>query len=373
MRRDPTVGDNAQSAPIYLQLIQSLKERIQSGAYSRTGKLESENELCALFDCSRPTVRKALSALISEGQIRKYPKKGYFLNKTLTPGRTRAKTLAVLANLENDVTNFQSYPLLVQLNNLADIYGFQLQFHYFNQALDILHFLAQPPEGLSAALVFRPPQSWVDSLVRKSDFLRKKGLPFVVIDRNLGDAGIHYCTSDFAQPVRDGLKYLSQLGHRRVGLILGDIHTIYNIDIHRSFKESTKKLGMEYDPCLFCEILDLNLAAMANKIEEFLSPPLNFSALIVTGGYYLRDTLAVLDKQGIRVPRDLSLILNCQVYYTENSGWNITTFQQPVNEVCKRCFEALRMILGGNSEGTFRETIPFSFVFGDTCAPMKNR
>ncbi len=110
---------------------------------------------------------------------------------------------------------------------------------------------------------------------------------------------------------------------------------------------------------------------MANKIDEFLSPPLNYSALIVTGGYYLRDTLTVLAQKGIRVPQDLSLILNCQVYYTENSGRNITTFQQPVNEVCKRCFEALRMILGGNFEGTFRETIPFSFVFGETCAPER--
>jgi DNA-binding transcriptional regulator YhcF (GntR family) len=177
MKRDRIVGDGAQNAPIYLQLIQALKERIQSGAYGKTGKLESENELCALFDCSRPTVRKALSILIAEGLIRKYPKKGYFLNKTLAPGRTRAKGIAVIANLENDVTNFQSYPLLVQLNNLADIYGFQLQFHYFNQARDIIDFLAKPPEGLSAALIFRPPQSWLDSLIKKSDFLRKKGLP----------------------------------------------------------------------------------------------------------------------------------------------------------------------------------------------------
>ena len=370
MNSNKISGENTNSVPIYLRLTQTLRERIRNGTYARTGKLESENELCSMFDCSRPTVRKALSTLISEGHIRKYPKKGYFLNKTRPQEKKQPQTIAVIANLGNDLTNFQSYPLLVQLNNLADTYGFQLQFLYFNEVKDVLHYLLHYPEGLSAALMFRPPQDWVEALVKNGKRLLKKGLPFIVIDRNLKDTGIHYCTSDFAQPVRDGLKYLSQLGHRRVGLILGDVRTVYNIDIYHSYKENVKKYGLEYDPSLLCEIKAPDFSSMSKTINKFLSPPLSFSSFIVTGGYYLHDTLSILDRKGIKVPRDVSMILNCQTHFIQNLDLNITVFQQPIYEVCKRCFETFTIMIEGKFEGIFQETIPFPFVFGDTCAPL---
>ncbi len=69
------------STPLYLQLREELRSRILDGRYSPDKQLPSENELCALFQVSRITVRQALGDLQKEGLIFKIHGKGTFVAK----------------------------------------------------------------------------------------------------------------------------------------------------------------------------------------------------------------------------------------------------------------------------------------------------
>ncbi len=62
--------------PRYKSLYEVLRRHINEGIYRKGDLLPSENELCALYDMTRPTVRLALSALASEGYIIKHQGKG---------------------------------------------------------------------------------------------------------------------------------------------------------------------------------------------------------------------------------------------------------------------------------------------------------
>jgi len=65
-----------QELPQYRKLYELLRGHIVEGVYKEGNLLPSENELCQLYDLTRPTVRQALAALVAEGYIRKQQGKG---------------------------------------------------------------------------------------------------------------------------------------------------------------------------------------------------------------------------------------------------------------------------------------------------------
>ncbi|HEX3026886.1 MAG TPA: GntR family transcriptional regulator [Clostridia bacterium] len=67
--------------PLYQQLKEDLKQKIESGRLKVGQKISSELEICSLYQISRVTVRKAISELVAEGYLVKNPGKGTFVSK----------------------------------------------------------------------------------------------------------------------------------------------------------------------------------------------------------------------------------------------------------------------------------------------------
>ena len=67
--------------PRYRLLYEILRKQIVDGVYKEGDLLPSENELCAVHNLTRPTVRLALYALVNEGFIRKHQGKGSIVHK----------------------------------------------------------------------------------------------------------------------------------------------------------------------------------------------------------------------------------------------------------------------------------------------------
>jgi GntR family transcriptional regulator len=67
--------------PLYVQIKEALRARIQDGTYPPHSQMPSEHELCAMFDVSRITVRQALGDLQKEGLVFKLHGKGTFVSK----------------------------------------------------------------------------------------------------------------------------------------------------------------------------------------------------------------------------------------------------------------------------------------------------
>lgn len=74
--------------PKYLQVLNSIRERIESGAYAPGTALPSESRLCDEYGVSRPTVLKALGILRQDGWIESQHGKGHFVRGRPPVGRT---------------------------------------------------------------------------------------------------------------------------------------------------------------------------------------------------------------------------------------------------------------------------------------------
>jgi DNA-binding GntR family transcriptional regulator len=62
--------------PLHKKVYELLRKHIKEGIYSEGDLLPSENELCNLHNATRPTIRKALDRLATEGFIQKQQGKG---------------------------------------------------------------------------------------------------------------------------------------------------------------------------------------------------------------------------------------------------------------------------------------------------------
>jgi len=67
--------------PIYLQIVEEIKDKIKKGLLSPGDAIPSENALCETYKVSRMTVRKGLAVLVNEGYITSIPGKGSYVNE----------------------------------------------------------------------------------------------------------------------------------------------------------------------------------------------------------------------------------------------------------------------------------------------------
>jgi GntR family transcriptional regulator len=65
--------------PIYFQLMEILQDYIND--HENNFPIPPENDLCAVYGISRPTVRQAINELVGEGLITRYKGRGSFINK----------------------------------------------------------------------------------------------------------------------------------------------------------------------------------------------------------------------------------------------------------------------------------------------------
>ena len=80
--------------PLYYQLKQYMVQYIESGELKDGELVPPEEELCTLFNISRPTIRQAFSELVQEGYLNRVKAKGTFITHPKVMG-------SFIQNIEN--------------------------------------------------------------------------------------------------------------------------------------------------------------------------------------------------------------------------------------------------------------------------------
>jgi len=77
------LDSSKESAPLYIQLKQDIKRKIENGILKPGDRIPSEKELCEMYNVSRITVREAINELVwEEYLIRKRPKGTFVLDRS---------------------------------------------------------------------------------------------------------------------------------------------------------------------------------------------------------------------------------------------------------------------------------------------------
>lgn len=180
-----------------------------------------------------------------------------------------------------------------------------------------------------------------DGAIHKN--LERADTPFVLFNE-MADIETDYVLSDDVSGAYDAVKYLLELGHRRIGVIsFSDPEYSYQIQSKlQGYQRALAKFDIEFDPALVADIGPLysseNVYGGMMKLLALQDRP--------TAIFAFSDTMAVmacraLDVVGLKLVHDISVVGYDDSEIAKLMGVPLTTVATPKSELGKTAVELL--------------------------------
>jgi DNA-binding LacI/PurR family transcriptional regulator len=200
---------------LYERIYSELKDEILSGKYRKGDWFPPERVLKDRFDTTHLTVRNALAKLVLEGYIERYSGKGtlviYSRERASPPRRSLRFPYAHLMFAGLDEANAQMLESLEQELRKVPL-AVRFSCHHGDVLLE--QSLYREAEEAGALLIIEPAGS-PDSLARVEAPLRNT----IIIRNAHSRLQCPQVVVDEAEGARKALRYLLDLGHRRIALL----------------------------------------------------------------------------------------------------------------------------------------------------------
>ena len=180
--------------------------------------------------------------------------------------------------------------------------------------------------------------------------IAKRNIPAVLVNRSTESHLLPAVAGDEVAEVRDAIKYLVELGHRRIAHVAGpqDLSTGY---IRRqAFLATIKDFGLDPDECPVVVATGFNEAAGKAASRELISRSGKRLTAILAGN----DQLAIgvidcLSATGMKCPEDISIIGFNDIPRMDRITPSLTTFALPKHEMGVRAAQILQAWIEGTS------------------------
>jgi LacI family transcriptional regulator len=184
--------------------------------------------------------------------------------------------------------------------------------------------------------------------------LIKDGSPLVLIGRHPYFENVAWVDVENREGAREAVSHLLSLGHRRIGMINGQLQMESALARRDGYKQALLEHGLAIDP----ELL----------VEGFYSPPAAYQAMLTlldlprppTAIFAASDTMAAgalnaIRDRGFRVPEDIAVVGYDDLTIAGPSTPPLTTVRQPVEDMSVHAVRLLvEQIRGNTSPGSVR-------------------
>lgn len=294
-------------------------------------KLPSEEKLCSEFNCSRQTIRSALSLLEKKGLIVKRKGSGSYIAGTGgdDPGRT-----VVLITEDEDK---YIYPALIsQMKYLLKNKKYELECRSTYGSLraegEILSDLTEDPPS---AVVIEPISSIIPNpnapLITK---LTDMGVPVIFL---FAEYPVSSANGDRPPVVReddrDGavmlVRHLKKQGHRKIAGIFC-IDDPRGLRRYRGFMETCSELRLPFDEnsCYIFTTYDQRRLVSGDRsfLRRFIDGYLrDNTAVVCQNDIIAYHLIRMLEQKDLHVPGNVSVVSFDNSYYTTLDGADITS------------------------------------------------
>jgi LacI family transcriptional regulator len=200
------------------------------------------------------------------------------------------------------------------------------------------------------------------------DALEALDAPIVVIDRDLPSSiVVSRVLSDHARGMHAAVTHLLDLGHRRIGLTLGQPIRPSN-ERRRAFEEAHAARGLEPGPVVAGR-LSVDFGAEATR--ELLDAADRPTAIIAGGNQLMIGALKVFSEQGLEVGRDLSFLGCDDIPVTGLYRPPIAVVRRDNVEIGRAAAELLLRRLKDGGVAT-DIVLPTEFVPRPSCGPPRD-
>lgn len=298
-------------------------------------------EIATAVGCSVSTVSKAISGS-SDISVKMREKilecafqLGYNTNKNKDKKKGRLAAIAQCSDF--NAIRFE-YNMLFGFDMLASRAGYEVDVIRVSPR-DRQWDFKKSVEGKDYDGVFLLRLSNVENLYGKLSEYKK---PIVAFDTRLDMPNTAFVGSENSFGIALAVEHLAALGHRRIAFLGGTPGALVSVERKKSFISSMRAFGLEILPELIAESsFSQNFAPAI--VPEFLQA--NATAIICASDLLASYVIDELQKYGVRVPEDISVVGYDNVPLAEDC--NLTTVDQNITQIGKSAFLVMEQLLKG--------------------------
>jgi LacI family transcriptional regulator len=182
------------------------------------------------------------------------------------------------------------------------------------------------------------------------------GIPIVFLDRVPPGVRASSVAVDAVYGTEICIRHLTALGHRKIGIITGNLQLRTAADRLQGYKNVLCEAGIELDPSLVMEG-DFRMESGYLLTKQLLLGRLRPSALFVSNCMMALGSLRALKEMGLRCPEDLALAVFDELPGNGSFYPEVTTIVQPAYQVGYRGAELLIQQIEGAAENQATELL----------------
>ncbi len=340
--------DFQNSTPLYIQIIDDIKEKIVNKDLGIGEQLKSHKELAEEYDVSLITIKNALSNLIDEGYLYSRVGKGTFVAQRATNGSIQHHDSVglVLQDLKNpffsliahaieETAYTKSYNLLLS-NSSSQIKKEETQ---------IKRFKEMGVKGMIVATLrkdLHPPK-----IVRE---LHDQNFPLVMVSY-VADEDIWYVGTDHEEGAILGTQHLIDLGHTRLGYINSPSNnSLGNIRL-QGFKKALANSNVPFNPYFVLELEDGQSShgfesgyKLGDEFHEMEAKP---TAFFVYNDSAALGFIKRIQELGYSVPEDVAIVGFDDIEQSQYAEVPLTTVHQHIEKIGSLAIDKLIKIIEG--------------------------
>ena len=330
----------------YQIIYEELKEAIASGRIPVGEKVPSELQLMEKYGFSSQTVRRALEELTRDGYVAKVRGSGSFAREPVPKenGRKMVMLIALFAQQyffpeyiggSEQTLRENGYTLNVGISN--------------NRTEEEAEYLRDVINNGYAGLILVPAQSaFLHSNLYLYRKIKEKGIPCITLGSYLPYSGFPCVLNDDFEGGRLATNYLIERGHRKIACLMNSEECCGSLR-YAGYQAALNEAGIK-------EEKEWTQWYVYEKVREFVEQEELLKTCLsgVTAVFCFNDELAlaiieVLQKNGIRVPEDVSVVGYDGSYMCMFGRKRLTSvYQDPLKNGQIAAEKLLRMIENGD-------------------------
>lgn len=156
----------------------------------------------------------------------------------------------------------------------------------------------------------------------------------------------------------DAAEHLLKMGHKKIGYIKGTPRINNFYDRRRGFKEALKKHGIDSAELPKYYLPGMDIQEVKENLDKFLDFINSVTAVFCENDYIAINVMKTLNKHGIRVPEDVSIIGFDDIPESRVTMPELTTVHVPIEAIAKESVELIERSI--SSENYVKRQIFFN-------------
>ena len=377
--------------PLYMQVIDKLRERIKSGDFEYDVPFVTEDRITKEFGVSRITAIRALEELEKAGIINRKRGSGSFVSReavdiiegrSVSDIRTNSenKVLLVALVLPFDIKLGNMFKCFDGINSVLNKENCFASIYNANRDVEteasILRSLLN--QGIDGVICY--PVNGTKNFEVYNQFLAKK-IPLVIIDNYIENMPVSYVASDNFGGTKMLCEYAISKGHKKIGFFSKRrINESLSIrDRYMGYTSALAENNIEVNLDYVCVDLDdkynmLNEteAARYDSLRAYIAEIIGqmraegVTCILCQNDWVAVELYSVCEELGISVPDDMCIMGfdNMDELNNMHGGDKIITVEQDFYEIGVRAGETILKEIRGEEKG-IRDVVPVKLITRD--------